>query len=206
MFTIILFKNNKKRKKIKQFVRESIAINFYENLLKKSKNIKFSKHFESGSPCKFDLAIISDSFTNEKIFYTDEFGRNKIVEPKIDDNNYIIRISSYNIEEEIHDIKNDKRISIDEFLSKIPKDKVSMISQIKNKFVLQNDENYELYSLKNSDDCDRLLDIIMSLDIKNKPIIVKDISSPQRKYLYKLLENNGFSKKSLYTSYTTYPK
>ena len=81
-----------------------------------------------------------------------------------------------------------------------------MVSQLKNKFILQHDEDFSLFSLKNQSECDRFLDVLYMSDVSKKLIIVKDSSSPQRKYLYNLLEEKGFSKKFLYTSYTTYPK
>ena len=38
-FHIILFKNNKKKKKLKSFVRQTLAENYYKDLLKKSSDI-----------------------------------------------------------------------------------------------------------------------------------------------------------------------
>ena len=81
-----------------------------------------------------------------------------------------------------------------------------MISQIKNKFILQNEDDYKLFSLKNPEDCDRLLELFPSIQDKPNMIIVKDISTIHRKYLYDLLIEKGFNKKFLYTSYTTYPR
>jgi hypothetical protein len=54
--------------------------------------------------------------------------------------------------------------------------------------------------------CDRLLDLFPSIQDKPNMIIVKDISTIHRKYLYDLLIEKGFNKKFLYTSYTTYPR
>ena len=206
MYQIVLFKNNKKRKKIKQFIRKNIAINFYEKLIKESQSIEFDKKYENGSDCNFDLAIISNEYSDEKIFYVDEFGRNKIIDPKIDESNYIVKISSYKLEEELFDVSKDTKITFSEFKSLLKKDGVYMVSQLKNKFILQHDEDFSLFSLKNQSECDRFLDVLYMSDVNKKLIIVKDSSSPQRKYLYNLLEEKGFSKKFLYTSYTTYPK
>ena len=81
-----------------------------------------------------------------------------------------------------------------------------MISQLKNKFILQNDDDYKLFSLKNVDDCDRLLDVFTNFKERASMIIVKDMSTIHRKYLYNLLIEKGFDKKFLYTSFTTYPR
>jgi hypothetical protein len=206
-FHIYIFKNNKKKKKLKSFVREKLAKDYYENLIKKSNEIIFDKKFESGKECRFHIALITNKFIDGNIHYLDEFGRNITISPKIDDTNYIQIIKTYKVEESIYDVKNDTRISIDDFFKQyIKKDKIYMVSQLKNKFILQNDDDYKLFSLKNSEDCDRLLEIFTTLRDKGNMIIVKDISTVQRKYLYNLLIERGFNKKFLYTSYTTYPR
>ena len=120
--------------------------------------------------------------------------------------NFIDKISSYKLEEELFDVSKDVKITFSKFKSLLKKDGVYMVSQLKNKFILQHDEDFSLFSLKNQSECDRFLDVLYMSDVSKKLIIVKDSTSPQRKYLYNLLEEKGFSKKFLYTSYTTYPK
>ena len=206
MFHVIIFKNNKKKKKLKSFVRENLALNYFNNLFEESNKIIFTKKFESGYECKFNIALISEKFNEDNIYYIDEFGRNKVINSKIDDTNYIHKISPYNYEEDIFDVQQDKRITLNEFEKKyLVKDKIYMMSKLKNKFILQEDDNYNLFSLKNEYDADRLLDLFQEIKIGSKLIIVKDVSSPQRKYLYDLLVSRGYNKKFLYTSYTTYP-
>jgi len=152
------------------------------------------------------LAIVSDKYVPNNIHYLDEFGRNKSIDPKIDDNNYIQKINVYRLEESLFDVKKNSKISLDGFIKTYIKDKLYLVSQIKNKFVLQNDDNYLLFSLKNEEDCDRFLTTLESLEVKSKLMIVRDVSQSQRKYLYNLLIENGFNKKFLYTSFTTYPR
>jgi hypothetical protein len=206
-FHIFIFKNNKKKKKLKSFVRENLAQDYYNKLLKKSSDITFDKRFESGKECEFHIAIISNKFVYGNIHYIDDVGRNITISPKIDDENYIQKISIYKFEEYIYDVQTDARIPINYFLKTyIDKNKLYMVSQIKNKFILQNEDDYKLFSLKNPEDCDRLLELFPSIQDKPNMIIVKDISTIHRKYLYDLLIEKGFNKKFLYTSYTTYPR
>ena len=206
-FHIFIFKNNKKKKKLKSFVRETLSQDYYNKLLKKSSDITFDKRFESGKECKFHIAIISNKFVYGNIHYIDDVGRNMTISPKIDDENYIQKISIYKFEEYIYDVQTDTRIPINDFLKTyIDKNKLYMVSQIKNKFILQNEDDYKLFSLKNPEDCDRLLELFPSIQDKPNMIIVKDISTIHRKYLYDLLIEKGFNKKFLYTSYTTYPR
>ena len=205
-YHIILFKNNKKKKKLKSFVRENLANEYYKSLLSKSNEIIFDKNFENGYECQFFLGIVSEKYVDNNIHYLDEFGRNKSIDPKIDDNNYIQKINVYRLEESLFDVKNDNKISVDYFIKNYIKDKLYLISQIKNKFVLQNDDDFSLFSLKNEEDCERFLTILETLEVKSKLMIVRDVSQSQRKYLYNLLIEKGFNKKFLYTSFTTYPR
>jgi len=206
-FHIILFKNNKKKKKLKSFVRQTLAENYYKDLLKKSSDIIFNKQFESGYDCKFNIGIVTSDYIGETIHYTDEFGRNKVINPKISENQYLLKIERYNLEELIFDIGKNKRITFSEFLKTyLNHDKILMISKLKNKFIVQNDDDYKLFSLKNEEDCDRFLDILFNNNPRKNLIIVKDISTIHRKYLYEILEEKGFTRKQLYTSFTTYPK
>ena len=134
MFDIIIFKNNKKKKKLKSFVREKLALDYFNSLLDKSNKIEFKKKYESGYECKFNIAIVSDRFVDKSIYYLDEFGRNKVIDSKIDDANYIQKISPYFYEENIFDVKNNTKISFDIFKKKyFKKDKIHMVSKLKNK-------------------------------------------------------------------------
>lgn len=207
MFHIVIFKNNKKKKKLKSFVRENLALTFFNKLVKESDDILFRKKFDSGHECRYNIAIITEKFVGENIYYIDEYGRNKVIDSKIDDNNYIYRISPYYYEELIFDVKNNVRITLSELFKKyLNEDKIYMISKLNNKFIIQFDEVYNLFSLKNEDDSDRFLDLLQSTPFVKKTLVVKDISSAQRKYLYNILVDKGYNKRFLYTNYTTYPK
>ena len=70
------------------------------------------------------------------------------------------------------------------------------------------DEDIKLFSLKNEKESSRFIDCLSLYFFKinrSDCLFIKDYSSPQRKYLYSLLESNGFDKKILYRKFTTYP-
>jgi hypothetical protein len=206
-FNVILFKNNKKRKILKSFVREQKAIEFYKKKLKESSEIIFSVEYESGKPCTYKLALVSKNCENEKIYYIDSLGRNISVDPKISDNLYIKQLNMFNKEEKLYDVQENKKISFNNFLKKyLSKDKTFMLSKLNNKVVLQEDDNYLLFSLKNEDDCTRFLNLVESKAEKKNFIIVRDYSSPQRKYLYDILIEKGFDIDFLYRTKTTHPR
>ena len=79
-----------------------------------------------------------------------------------------------------------------------------MLSKINNKLVVQKDEDFKLFSFKNESDVERFIESLMT--ITNNFMFVSDVSSPQKKYIYKILQENGFSKQMLYRKFTTHPK
>jgi hypothetical protein len=81
-----------------------------------------------------------------------------------------------------------------------------MLSKLNNKLIVQKNENIQLFSFKNENDVGRFVDSLTNSMDKINFIYVSDISSAQKKYLYKLLEEIGFDKQMLYRKSTTHPK
>jgi len=208
-YLVVLFKNKKKKKIIKKFVTLSRAKNYFEELINKSNEVIFEVLVENGKDCKFELALIEmSSNQNAPVYMTDDFGRN--VKVKLEENNMSISsIKPYKEEDLIYDVGNKKKITTQEFIKRYLKgDGLKMISVLNNKIILQRDEKIDLFSLKNEPECSRFIDCLSSYFFKIKRgdcLFIKDYSSPQRKYLYELLESNGFDKKVLYRKFTTYP-
>jgi hypothetical protein len=73
--------------------------------------------------------------------------------------------------------------------------------------VVQNEDNVNLFTMKNELDAQRLIENLTQRFIKLKRgdcMFVLDVSSPQRKYLYKLLIDKGYDVNYLYRKETTY--
>ena len=208
-YLVVLFKNKKKKKIIKKFVTLSRAKNYFEELINKSNEVIFEVLVENGKDCKFELALVEmSSNQNAPVYMTDDFGRN--VKVKLEENNMSISsIKPYKEEDLIYDVGNKKKITTQEFIKRYLRgDGLKMISVLNNKIILQRDEKIDLFSLKNESECSRFIDCLSSYFFKIKRgdcLFIKDYSSPQRKYLYELLESNGFDKKVLYRKFTTYP-
>lgn len=209
-YYIVLFKDKTKKKIIKKFSTSKKAEEFYEKLLKESKSVIFEKRYDSGKPVQYDIGLLTDGkSTSNQIYVQDEIGRN--IKVKFEDDNYTaIKISSYRIEESIFDISNDKKITITEFVSLLKKDTtLKVISCLNNKIVYQNDEKISLFSLKSEDECLRFIDSLSShiySEGRKDCMFVSDTSTPQKKYLFNLLSENGYDKKVLYRKYTTFPR
>ena len=209
-YYIVLFKDKTKKKIIKKFSTSKKAEEFYEKLLKESKSVIFEKRYDSGKPVQYDIGLLTDGkSTSNQIYVQDEIGRN--IKVKFEDDNYTaIKISSYRIEESIFDISNDKKITITECVSLLKKDTtLKVISCLNNKIVYQNDEKISLFSLKSEDECLRFIDSLSShiySEGRKDCMFVSDTSTPQKKYLFNLLSENGYNKKVLYRKYTTFPR
>lgn len=83
------------------------------------------------------------------------------------------------------------------------------IFTLNNKLIIQVDDNYNIFSLKNIEDSERALNSIEKyFREKNRKdaIFVKDISTVHRKWIYDILVSKGFSKSKLYRQSTTFSK
>ena len=209
-YLVVLFKNKKKKKIIKKFITLSRAKNYFDGLVEKSNEVIFEVLVENGKECKFELGLISLSVNQSSpVYMTDEFGRS--IKVKLEENGMsILHLKPYRDEDLIYDVKNKKKITTQEFIKRYLKgDGLKMVSVLNNKVILQRDEKIDLFSLKNESECSRFVECLSSYFFKIKRgdcLFIKDCSSPQRKYLYELLESNGFDKKVLYRKFTTYPK
>jgi hypothetical protein len=207
---VVLFKNKKKKKIIKKFVTLSRAKNYFDGLIEKSNEVIFEVLVENGKECKFELGLISLSVNQSSpVYMTDEFGRS--IKVKLEENGMsILHLKPFRDEDLIYDVRNKKKITTQEFIKRYLKgDGLKMVSVLNNKVILQRDEKIDLFSLKNESECSRFVECLSSYFFKIKRgdcLFIKDCSSPQRKYLYELLESNGFDKKVLYRKFTTYPK
>jgi hypothetical protein len=207
-FQIVLFKNKIKKKIINKFQTYKKTMEVYKNLLKESDSVIFEKKFENGVVCNYELAILEKtSGTMLPIFIKDEFGRQSKV--SLEDEKYTInKISNYRIPDLIQDYSTNEKISVEQLIKKyLPKNEMRMVSSLNNKIIIQKDDDYKLFTLKTIDDSSRLVDSLFQYFLsekRNDTIFVKDHSTIQRKYLYKILEEKGFPKSYLFRHSTTH--
>jgi hypothetical protein len=208
-YFVVLFKNKEKRKIIKKFKTYDRAISYYEKQIQEN-SIVFDKAIENGKSCKFELGLLEkDSMNFDLYFVRDEMGRQVKVES--DDPEFkILRISPYKKEEKLFDLQRNKKITFD-FLVKryLNGSGIKLISKLNHKIIVQNDDDYKIFSLKSDEDCERFILILRTYMFEKKRtdcIIVADTSVAQKKYLYEVLEKKGFSKSVLYRRATTFIK
>jgi|TARA_R110001592_G_scaffold214974_1_gene468048 hypothetical protein len=209
-YIIVLFKNKKKKKIIKGYQSEKRAFQKFKSLINNN-NYYFSVKYENAEESKYEIALLSnqDSF-QIPLFQEDDMGRNEeiFISTKTD---YIIKeIKPYKLEEKIYDWQSNIRITFDELIKNYCiKKEMKSISTLHNKLVIQINDNFNLFSLKNIDDSHRLIETMEKYfrdNNRSDSIFVKDISTTQRKWMYDLLVDNGFDKKKLYRQTTTFSK
>lgn len=204
-----MFKNKQKKKIIKAYQTESKARKSFK-LLSENKNILFPVRYENAEKVKYEIGLLTNQEMYQiPLFQMDEIGRNEEVFVESDDYTFL-DIKPYEIEEKVYDWKNDSRI---DFLSLIKnycsKRELKNIFTLNNKLVIQVEDDFSLFSLKNPEDSHRLLETIESYFRDNNrkdAIFVRDTSTTQRKWLYDLLESKGFDRSKLYRQNTTYSK
>jgi hypothetical protein len=208
-YLIVLFKNKTKKKIINKFKTLNKVNEFYNSLLKKSDEIIFPMGYENGVKSNYEIAILErKDGPYSSLFNKDEFGRQVRVE--LEDSDFkITKINPYFFEETFIDYSTGKKITTVEFIKNYLKgDGYKLISKLNNKIVVQVDDVFNLFTLKNVDDADRFMDSLTEKFRQEKRIdclFVKDYSTSQRKYLYEILINEGYSKTYLQRHSTTHP-
>jgi len=209
-YMVVLFKNKTKKKIIKKFITFKRAKSFYDNLVKESNDVIFNVEVEAGKECKYEIGLVEMSSKQlVPVYMTDEFGRSVKVKLN-EDGMTLFQINPYKKEELIYDIKEGNKITVQELIKKYLKgDGLKMVSVLNNKIVVQEEEKINLFTLKSEKESSRLVDSLSLYFFKIKRgdcLFIKDYSSTQRKYLYSLLESNGFSKRVLYRKFTYRPQ
>jgi hypothetical protein len=206
-YMVVLFKNKTKKKIIKKFITFKKAKSFYDKLVKESNDVIFEVEIEAGKECKYEIGLVELSSKQlVPVYMTDEFGRSIKVKLN-EDGMTLFQITPYKKEELVYDIKESKKITVQDLIKKYMRgDGLKMVSVLNNKIVVQEDEKINLFTLKSEKESARLVDCMSLHFFKIKRgdcLFIKDYSSTQRKYLYSLLESNGFSKRVLYRKFTS---
>lgn len=208
-YIIVLFKNKKKRKIIKGYNTEKRAKKFFDEKVK-SNNIKFPMVYENAEQVDYELGLLTNQSKIQKTLYTiDDLGRNQIVNIENPDLIFL-DIKKYELEEKIYDWQTEKKITYDFFYKKyLPSKELKSIFTVNNKIIIQINEDFSVFSLKNNFDSTRLLDTLQEDFVNNgrmDGIFVRDTSTTQRKWIYSVLVENGFDKQRLYRRKTTFSK
>jgi len=208
LYHIHIFKNKVLYKKLKTFKSYDRAKKFFDKKYQESEKIYFDVQIKNTKPIKFELLLVEDNQTGQpKLFKVDELGRNvKIV---TDTNQFsIIDVKPYKIPEKIFDIKKKKKVTLLDFVNDYLKFKeLKVVYSINNKIVVQKDDKYTLFSCKDELESLRFLDGVSKYSLNNgrKDImVVIDTSTPQKKYIYKNLIEQGYNIKMLYRKKTTH--
>ena len=208
-YQIVLFKNKIKKKIINKFKTYKNSDNLFITLLNQSNDVIFEKKYSNGDECQYELAMLEKSSGNfESVYLKDELGRQ--IKVSLDDDNYSIsKIITYKIEETILDVSLNKKINSLEFIKTyLNPTGFKLMSKLNNKIIVQNDDKVNLFILKNDSDAYRFVESISNKFILEKRMdcmFVKDCSIPQKKSLYNLLINQGFSKEYLFRYLTSRP-
>lgn len=208
-YQIILFKNKVKKKIVNKFKTHKKSLEYYKLLVKKSDEVIYDKVMENGVVSEYELSLVEKSSSSPiSLYMKDDYGRQ--VKVSLDDSGLtMINITRYRIEELFLDYTTNKKIDTRQFIKQyLDPTGFKLISKLNNKIIVQNDDKFNLFTLKTSKDSERFIDILTKKfngDGRKDCLLVKDCSTPQRKYLYELLVKMGFEKSYLQRSSTTHP-
>jgi hypothetical protein len=206
-YKIILFKNGERLKSFFSSNNEKSIQTKYNQLIHEKKP-KFVIEFISRKKVRFELGIVTTEggrFSGDTIFVKDSVGRTKKV--SLGDSIYnITKLLPYWKEEFIYSHESKNKISFVELMDEhIQIGDFKQVFTLNNKLIIQNEDNFKLFSLKTVSDASRLIDII-EFDVldsgRTDCLFVRDRDTVQRKQLYTLLEGVGFDRVMLRKQYT----
>jgi len=209
-YLLVLFKNKKKRKIIKRYNKEINAKLLFDRLINESNNVIFEKKIENAENVNFEIGLLTNQTSIQKsVSYKDEFGRNQVAE--LESEKYVfLNLSKFKIEEEVYDWQDKKKKDILKIISEYcSSPELKSIYTLNNKLCIQIDSDVSIFSLKDKNESERLLECFEDHFYNNSrldAIFVKDISISQRKWIYSILVEKGFNKKRLYRLKTTFSK
>ena len=206
-YFIVLF-CNKKRIKVfnRSMKRTTIYEHWYEYKTEKKPRFVQLQITKRNQEAVYELALI---FTNnrwaKKTFVRDSLGR--LVEAKIEDDKFRIKeIIPYWKEELIYDFQKKSRLRYHQILEQIlSMTGVGQIFTLNNKLFVQVDDEIFLFGNKNIKDATRLFEIVREDVLKKKKtnfLFVRDVTTSQRKNLYKILEEKGYKRTELFRHYS----
>ena len=206
-YFIVLFCNKKKVKILYRCMQRTTVYEYWREFRTEKKPIYIKQ--QGGKRKKelvFELALI---FPNNRWATTtwvkDSLGRN---EPAIieGDKFRIKEIIPYWQEELIYDLNTKKRIRYGQMMDYITSiTEIAQIFTLNNKLFVQIENDIRMFGNKNINDAERLFELVKEELIKKKRgnfIFVKDITTHQRKLLYKILEDKGYNRKELFRHYS----
>ncbi len=204
-YQIVIFNNKSKKRVI-------AASNIYNNIIKKynkittKSNVIFSTKYNKKKECLFEIAVVCIGKCKSKVLHRrDELGR--LIEITTKNKKYhILKIRDFELEEKIYDHQQKKRIYFEELFGKyLSSTNIIQMYSLNNKIIIQNMEEFALFSLKNIGEARRFIEVAQGYFVqlhKSNCLFSKDLSTPQRKEIYNLLESKGFERSLLYKHYT----
>jgi len=203
-YKIVLFKNGERTKVFFSSNSKKSILKKYNKLIEEKKP-KFITEYISRKKVMFELAIITTEKSDKSIFVKDSVGRTKKV--SLGESSYhIIKLLPYWKEEKIYDHQSKNKLSFDSLLDiYLTGNDFKQIFSLNNKLVIQKDEIFNLFSLKTVSDAQRLLGTIELEFIDNgryECLFVRDTDTIQRKQLYDILTNVGYSRNFLRKQFT----
>ena len=191
-------------------MNKSSALKKFNDMVSINSEILFDKLIENATPCDYEIALLTNQTKiQQSLFLTDDLGRNNPV--NLENPDYVfLDIKKYKVEETIFDWQEQKKIKFLDLIKEYCGDKnLKSIFTLNNKLCIQIDEDVSLFSLKDKDESERLLEVMQDYFISNSrsdAFFVKDVSNAQRKWLYDIMEKKGFDKRRLYRLKTTFSK
>jgi hypothetical protein len=210
-YMIILMLNNEKKKVLYKSNKRTVITEYWKECKTQKKPLYCAENRgRARTKLNFELALIYpiNRWTKEEdfIYVKDEVGRNIKLQLTENGDHRIKDMIPWWEQEKIYDFQQKKHIFFDEIYDIIVKvTEPAQIFTLNNKIFVQVDDDITVYKNKNLRDTERLFNILKTELLGNKRknfMFVRDVTSYQRRLLYKMLEAKGFTRNELFRHYS----
>jgi len=198
MYRIIIYNHGKKVNIVGEFKKYNEASEFYKKTLTSNK-VYFKRMYNwKGVLTNYELVLVAPKHIKPLEYIRNDL--NALVKIKTSGSHVIKKITEYLIEERFKDKIKNKMITFKDLIKLHLKSKLTyVVIAFNNKIVIEHfeDENLELYVLKNRDDAQRLLETLKQFTFANNLsnyIFFSEPTLETKKRLYEVLKSEyGFS-------------
>lgn len=189
MYKIVLYNNGKRIKTFERFKKYGDSIRKYNQLLAENQIFFPRETMWNGVPSDYELVLTGPKESKKIEYIRDEFGKMISIVTKGD---FIIKqINSYQVEEVITHKNTNKRYYFKDFVKKFLMTSMTVvITTINNKLVLEyfDNENIDLFVVKNNEDSMRLNQLIKDFCNANKKTNFMFFDDPNKDNKFRLYD------------------
>jgi len=161
LFELVILKDGKFKRRLKSYSTLMGGKKYFDGLVEKSKRVLFPKLINASERAYYSIVLIEPSIKKQQettVSYRDDLGRNRVITLP---GYKIIYYSEYNMEEDIIFKNKETKVHANFIIKLLSNDNdFKQVFLIHNKLIIEVNQKYFIFTVKNVDESNRLLDVI----------------------------------------------